>query len=354
LNIYNHAAGGPFPPGLPEKFSEWKFGHADVVILEVADSAKNHHGSSIAGHLQTSREFRGLVYSYYPENRDFLRCADFFRVSAFPSYVVISYRAFRELLCTSKVSPPYDNEKYIYEDRTATFYHSDHLRQGGKLEYGVINADVLAARDRSIDVAQEVLKIARDFCTKGIRKSDEIAFSFGSISRFDLDAIKHSAQPSAHGTEIIVLFTRPAWRHTDFERVLYDSFISFGAITDDVLVRILYPTYISNAYSQAVAEYNIIKLPAAVFTSGDTGRFVMKVERDFFECLSDSGSEIDYVISDIHRAIASGNKNTAKGIVKKLRSSALKESVNGTGKHIIQVISEKAVIVDKMFGNINT
>src|SRR5260370_24500419 len=256
MNLYNYVAGVPFPPSMPEGFSERKFGRVDAVLFALAADQNHYFADSLAGRLQAAREFRGLVYSLSPENRDFLKCADFFRVSAFPSYIVVPYDDFRKFLC---IEP----ERRYLDDEHGRLWMSRKYDEY-PLDYAIINGDVLE-RSSSRNIEEEMLELARSFC-EGKTRVDSPVLLVRSISRRQLDELKHYANPLPRGTEITVLFSRPALRHTEFERILYDAFISFGAATDDVLVRILYPSYISDEFAKCRTKYNVYKLPALIFS----------------------------------------------------------------------------------------
>jgi hypothetical protein len=358
MNLYNYVAGAPFPPGMPEGFSEWKFGRVDAVLFALAADQNNYFADGLAGRLQTAREFRGLVYSLGPENRDYLKCADFFRVPDFPSYIVVSYGDFRKFLCIEPEIGYRDEERERFWPnrdyrRGLSYYHSgidtQGISHGSRLDYAIVNGDVLE-RNSSSDIEEKVLELARSFC-EGKAAVDNSVLLVRSISRRRLDELKQSAHPLPHGTEITVLFSRPAWRHTEFERILYDAFISFGAATDDVLVRILYPSYISDEYAKCRAKYNVVKLPAAIFCLGQTGQLVVKVERDFFERMPDLGERVAFLISDIHYAIANGHTTVAKGLVNELSSAvnsqaiAVEESVIVNGMNVIQLRPGSTIII---------
>ncbi len=341
MNLYNYVAGVPFPPSMPEGFSERKFGRVDAVLFALAADQNHYFADSLAGRLQAAREFRGLVYSLSPENRDFLKCADFFRVSAFPSYIVVPYDDFRKFLC---IEP----ERRYLDDEHGRLWMSRKYDEY-PLDYAIINGDVLE-RSSSRNIEEEMLELARSFC-EGKTRVDSPVLLVRSISRRQLDELKHYANPLPRGTEITVLFSRPALRHTEFERILYDAFISFGAATDDVLVRILYPSYISDEYAKCRTKYNVVKLPAAIFSLGQTGQLVVKVERDFFERMPDLRERVTFLISDIHHAIASGHTTVAEGLVNELSSAvdgqaiAIEESAIVNGMNVIQLRPGSTIII---------
>jgi hypothetical protein len=353
MQLYNYVAGGPFPPSMPEGFNEHRFGHADVVIFALSGINDNDCAHHLARELQTDREFRGLVYSYSFENRDFLKCANFFRVPTFPSYIAVSYRAFREFLCIDSEMSHLEH----YEHWRWNTYQPPYIRNSKKLQYAIINGDALK-RSSSLHIEREILGFARLFCIGRIEEAEKTFLSVRSISKNHLDALMQSAQPQLYSTVITVLFTRPAWRHTEFERLLYSSFIKFGSITDDVLVRILYPSHISDEYAKRVKEYNIIKLPAAIFSHKKTGSLVMKVERDFFESISDLDKRLEFLISDIHRAIAAGHKTMAKRLVKDLMAAAgnqavtLEEMETETENIVFQLRPKNVFMIRRMEGDI--
>lgn len=303
MQLYNYVAGGTFPPGLPEGFDEWKFGRADVAIFVLEREDSHGIGSNLARSLQTSREFRGLVYSYTPENRDYLKCADFFLVPAFPSYIAVSHSTF---------------VKYFNLDSPSRFQRLQ-FSSDDRLECIVINGDALSGAKNSNSVEQ-ILDYARRFIGADL---SACVGSFATVRRLPivtLSAIRNETAPLFHSSEITVLFTRPAWRHTDIERVVYRAFSEFGAITDDVQVRILYPSHIAKDYEHLINKYGVVKLPAAVFRNSRTRRVVLKVERDLLQGIAQTEDRLSYLISDVHRAIASGRPGEAKNLVRQLEA----------------------------------
>lgn len=129
----------------------------------------------------------------------------------------------------------------------------------------------------------------------------------------DFSVLRQSATPLVYHTEIIVLFPHARNNCTNFESILYDAFIRFGSGTDDVMVRILHPTFISNEYHELKSKYGIVQLPCAIFIHKATERVVVTMERDSFETISDlDADKLDELISDIHQAISENRLTMAK------------------------------------------
>lgn len=106
----NYIAGSSFPPHLPRGFNEQNFHNLKVVIFALK-SAENIV-DELARNLLENYEFQGLVYSLRPENRDFLKCAEFFGISAYPSYAIVSYQEFRKYLCLDNYENSSESDKH--------------------------------------------------------------------------------------------------------------------------------------------------------------------------------------------------------------------------------------------------
>jgi hypothetical protein len=129
-------------------------------------------------------------------------------------------------------------------------------------------------------------------------------------------------------------------------------------IRDRPLVRILYPSHISDEYAKRIAEYDVIRLPAAVFRHTRTGRVAVKVERDLFESLPNLRERVAFLISDIHRAIAAGHTITARRLAKQLKGSVSDQSItaeeakNASGRTFVQLRSKNTFVVKEIRGDI--
>lgn len=364
MQLYNYVAGGEFPPRMPKGFNEYKFGHAEVVVFCLTGIEEEFHAHRIAIKLQTSSEFKGLVYTYAPTNRDFLKCADFFGISAFPSYVVISYHDFRRLLC---VDYGLGRERYDlenFEDFYRMFYENERRYKFSRqdvpykgLKCIIINGDKLQSLNLK-DSDEEILNLARLFVRAKPLDVNPTVVITKIISEKALSHLRNKATPLIHGTEMIVLFTRPAWRHTEFEQSIYNGFIQFGAETDDVLVRVLYPSYLSDEYTKMVKEFKITRLPAAIIKENQKGRVIIKLERDFFECIPNLNKKIHFLISDIHRAIIGGHTKQAKRFVQQIRNNVDSEAlttseiISVSGEKVLQVFPQSAFIIKELHGDI--
>jgi len=100
MELFNYVAGGPFPPGLSGNFKKRQHLRDWTVVLFILTYGKERSLSTLVGGLQDHPESCGLVYSYTPENRDFLVCARTFGITSFPACAMVSYQTFREHLCT--------------------------------------------------------------------------------------------------------------------------------------------------------------------------------------------------------------------------------------------------------------
>jgi hypothetical protein len=123
-----------------------------------------------------------------------------------------------------------------------------------------------------------------------------------------------------YASEIDVVFTRPAWRHTEFERNIYDAFVEFGATTDDVLVRVLYPSHVSDAYELFLRKSGVVKLPAAVFRSSRRKQVTVRVDRDILQRAVAVPDRLRYLISDLHRTVGLGLGRDAQRLVHELEA----------------------------------
>ena len=303
MNLYNYVAGGEFPPRLPDHFSPYKFGRIDVVVIVLEGEKRHEIGGSLAGPLQVSRELRGLVYSYGPENRDYLRCADFFAVSAFPSCIVIAYRDVSEIIGGGRNVPLHARFRDAEDDN---------------IQILSINADGLAREDRD-NVGKLVLEYAGEFIA-GSRVLETPNVRVRYVPRHALALAASDTQPLRHVSEIDVFFTRPAWRHTDFERTIYDTFIEFGATTDDVHVRVLYPSHVSDTYEIFLRKSGVVKLPAAVFKSNRRKHVTVRVDRDILQSLVAVPDRLRYLISDLHRTVGLGLGREAQQLVDEIQA----------------------------------
>jgi hypothetical protein len=303
MNLYNYVAGGEFPPRLPDRFSPYKFGHIDVVVFVLEGEKRHEIGNRLAGPLQVSRELRGLVYSYGPENRDYLRCADFFVVSAFPSCVVVAYPDMSEIIVNGRralVRSPLQHWK------------DDDIRILS------INADGLIRRPGD-NVAESILEHARQFI-ESRNAVDTPNVRVRHVPRCALALAAAETPTLRYASEINVFFTRPAWRHTEFERAIYDTFIEFGATTDDVLVRVLYPSHVSDAYESFLRKSGVVKLPAAVFRSSRRKQVTVRVDRDILQRVVGVPDRLRYLISDLHRTVGLGLGREAQRLVDELEA----------------------------------
>lgn len=336
MDLYNWVAGGQFPPGMPERFHEHTFGPVDVVIFVVGGDASSTEVKHIANNLQMGERLRGLVYSYSPENRDYRRCVELFRVSVIPSYVMVPYLAFRALLCTD------GNRAWMPSSRFP-------LPLGEHLPYAIINGDRLVARGRSH--GERVLHLAMDFL-RGDLRADQVTVTVGAVSSEQLRSLTVTTRPVEIDVEIAVLFTRPAWRHTALERGVYEAFVSFGAITENVRVRVLYPSYIFDDFAIRVKEYGLIKLPAAVFYASGAEEVRVKIERDLFERLPDLEDDLRSLISDVHHSIAAGRTGIARRLVNLRRQATAAQIQTHQGGAVIQVQATNVIAIRNLRGDV--
>jgi len=343
--LYNYVAGGPFPPEMPDGFSPGKFGRCDVAAF-VFSTGADDVGWGLAHSLEVGPYPRGLLFSFSPENRDFKKAADFFQVPAFPACVVVPYRTFMERLCIDKhfdrspgiIRPhPFEpagwitdlpEEQFEADGLTCLIIPVDTFDSGDSREY----------LDRIIAASSQFLRGVLRTKTGYVRK----------IKERRVDELLSAGEILPFETEIYILFTRPAQRHTQLERIIYDTFGQFGAATDDVLVRILYPSYQSDEYKRLLEMYGIVKEPAAIFKKPSESRAVVKLERDFFEGIPRLDDNLHNLVSDLHRAIARGRTTTARRIVGSLRApAALSATYSQTaqlGTQIVQLKAENILI----------
>lgn len=344
MNLYNYVAGGTFPPGLPEGFNEWKFGRSDVAIFVLERDERSGIGGDLAADLQTSRDFRGLVFSYTPENRDYLKCAEFFQVPAVPCYIAVTDQTFAE----------------FFQLGASSEFRKFYSRSERYIECLVINGDMLMA-DRADGIGRRILEYARSFVAQNV--SARTAPPLAVIKRLSVEALsamRMETEPLLHSNEIAVLFTRPAWRHTNFERRVYQAFTEFGSTTDDVWVRVFYPSHIANDYERLVGKYRVLKLPAALFISPKSGRTTYKVERDLLQRIAEPEDRLRYVISDLHRAITSRRPAEGRELLRQLeadsgmvlRSGEVADSTEGRIIHIhVGTLVGDVVLGDKHQGD---
>jgi hypothetical protein len=345
--LYNYVAGGPFPPEMPEGFSPWKFGRCDIAAF-VFSTGADHAGWGLAQSLQVGPYPRGLVFSFSPENRDFKKAADFFRVPSFPACVVVPYSTFAEQLCVEKqfdrsLGTPFGPAAWITnlpeeqseaEGLTCLITPVDTFGSGNAGE----------CLERIIDASSQFIKGVPASSTGFVRK----------IGRREVNQLRNGREILPLETEIYILFTRPALRHTQLEKIIYDTFVQFGAATDDVLVRILYPNYQSDEYKRVLETYDIGKEPAAIFKKPSDSRAVIKLERDFFEGIPRLEDNLHNIVSDLHRAIARGRTTTARRIVGSLRvPAALTATYSQTARVGTQILHLKAenVLIRQVAGD---
>lgn len=291
--LYNYVAGAVFPPSLPPGLStEWRKGIH--VVFFVLEGAGTNAGGEMAGPLLDGRPLRGLVYSYAPENRDYGRCADFFRVAAFPSYVAVAWK---------------DAAAFLGNEATS--------KTAATVRALVINGDALSRTDMH-HTSERTFECVRRFITNEAMPEDARYAVVRDISTAALARAAAQTTSLPHVSEITLFFTRPAWRHTKFERAVYDTFVEFGAATDDVLVRVLYPSHISDAYHTFIKKSGAVKLPAAVFSSTGNRRVTVRLERDILQRALRAQDQLRYLISDLHRAIGLGQATEAQELLRQI------------------------------------
>lgn len=269
MTCHNHFAGCSFPPVLNENKSLC----LKIVVFSLKNSV--NVADQLAEKLIENHKFQGLVYHLNPENRDFLKCAKFFGISTYPAYSVVNYVEFDKFL----------------------------RGESSKLPYAVINdADLLAMRHEE-NCVNILLKKFEHFYNDGM----------SSILNMQDAADLGKTESLEYHTEIVVLIPTARGNHSNLDALLYEVFMKFGSLTDDVLVRILHPIFVSDEYQKAIDKYGVISLPCAIFVHKATDNIVVTMERDTFEAIPNlTGEKLRNLISDIHRAIASGKFDVAK------------------------------------------
>jgi len=265
---HNHLAGSSFPPNLLNE-------NESLCLKVVIFSLKNaiNVADQLAEKLRELPEFQGLVYHLDSENRDFMKCAKFFSISSYPAYVIVPYTEFKEFL-------------------------HDVSDESKELHYAVINA-------ANLDV-NTILKEFRNSYDNGMPCS---------LKMQNTADLRIKTEPLKYYTEITVLIPTARGNHSDLDALLYEVFMKFGSLTDDVLVRILHPTFISDEYQKALTKYQVSSLPCAIFIDKATNNIVVTIDRDAFEAISEPTRDKDKLgnlISDIHLAITMGKLDVAK------------------------------------------
>jgi hypothetical protein len=161
-------------------------------------------------------------------------------------------------------------------------------------------------------------------------------------------------QSSARGVEVSVLFARSPEHHTEFERGVFRAFLEYGKGTDDISVRVMYPTHVSQDYEAARREFGIVRLPAAVFHAARSGRAALTLERDAMECVLDAELPFIVWISDVHRLFESKPNMMPADALPVLREMPMlcEWAKGGKVGKVIRVHAQNAVIVEHLRGDV--